>query len=97
MPFAYLGGIESGSAPPIVQLDPGQSASDDVEGEATPAPSMSSACYQNRFSTLEVVPPGSTNGITLSAALPQEGTTLPSCGGFVAVTPFIPGVQWHYQ
>jgi hypothetical protein len=94
---SFLGGIEGGSTLPIVQLDPGHSASDVVEGEATPAPSISPACGQSRFSTIEIVPPGSTNGVTISAAIPEQGLTLPSCGGFVDVTPFTPGVQWHYQ
>jgi hypothetical protein len=90
----YLGGwMEQGSQPPPVDLQPHQVASVVVMANDNSA-GVSSRCYHQRFKDVVVSVPGSTVSKRLSAALPNQATTLPSCSA-VAVTPFVSGMWWE--
>ncbi|HEX4175618.1 MAG TPA: DUF4232 domain-containing protein [Acidimicrobiales bacterium] len=89
----YNGGW-TGSQPPVVELEPGQSASAVVGGGAIAREGGGNrACYHQRYKSVQVSIAASRGVVTLSALLPKEGMYLPSCAG-VAVTPFAPGVGW---
>ena len=88
----YNGGW-TGTQLPLVLLQPGQSASAVVGGASVTLEGQSTACYDEQYKTVRVSVPGSSSAVTLSAALPTEGSYLPSCAG-VWVTPFAPGVGW---
>jgi hypothetical protein len=88
----YNGGW-TGSQPPVVVLQRHQSASAVVGGGANPREGVSTACYHQRYKSVQVSIPGSRGFVKLAALLPKEGMYLPSCAG-VAVTPFAPGVGW---
>jgi hypothetical protein len=88
----YNGGW-TGSQPPVVMLQSHQSASAVVGGGAIPRQGVSTACYHQRYKSVQVSIPGSRGVVNLKALLPKEGMYLPSCAG-VAVTPFAPGVGW---
>ena len=89
----YNGGW-TGSQVPVVDLQPGQSASAVVGGVSATLEGQSTACYHQMYRTVRVSIPLSSGTVTLSARLPKEGSLyLPSCAG-VSVTPFASGVGW---
>lgn len=88
----YNGGW-TGTQLPLVLLQRGQSASAVVGGASVTLEGQSTGCYHQQYKTVRVSVPGSTGTVTFSAALPTEGSYLPSCAG-VWVTPFARGVGW---
>jgi hypothetical protein len=90
----YLGGwMEQGSQPPTVELQSHRSASVVIAADDNPA-SASSRCAHQRYQSVVVSLPGSAVSKRLSAALPNQATTLPSCSA-VVVTPFVSGLSWE--
>ena len=88
----YNGGWIGTQLPPVLLLQ-GQSASAVVGGASVTLEGESTGCYHQPYKTVRVSFPGNSTTVTLSAALPAEGSYLPSCAG-VWVTPFAPGVGW---
>lgn len=92
VPNTMLGGLAPNVTPALISLKPGSSASVVVAGTDN-QPNRSSPCVRQRYKTVMVSLPGQTGSKKLSAELPREGTTLPSCS-HVQVTPFVEGVAW---
>lgn len=88
----YLGGLAPYATAPLVRLKPGNVASVVVAAGDNPQV-MSSACVHQRYKTVTVSLPGQTGFKKLSAELPREATSLPSCSR-VEVTPFQGGLTW---
>jgi hypothetical protein len=89
----YLGGwVEQGTQPPPVELAPHELASAIVASGDEPF--KDSSCVHHRYRSVVVSLPGSTVSQQLTAALPREATTLPSCSA-VQVTPFLRGLTWE--
>jgi hypothetical protein len=88
----YLGGLNPGVTPPRVSLKPGSIASAVVAAGDTPVPS-SSRCVHEHYKTVRISLPGQSGTKALSAKLPREATSLPSCSR-VEVTPFQSGLIW---
>lgn len=82
----YLGGVASGATAPIVDLQPGQSASATVEGTDVPVGSATSCPTYPR---LLVTPPNTTVSTTVTASLP-------GCSP-VQVHPVVPGTSGYYD
>jgi hypothetical protein len=91
-PSTYIGGLQPGALPPLVRLKSGKRASVVVAAGDEPRP-VSSPCVHQRYKTVTVSLPSQSGSKRLSAELPKEGTTLPSCSG-VVVTPFQTGLTW---
>jgi hypothetical protein len=89
----YLGGLLPGGAPPLVTLRPGSTASVVVAAGDNPRSSTSSPCVHERYKSVTVWLPGLPDSKKLSARLPREATSLPSCSS-VEVTPFQKGLTW---
>ena len=92
VPNTMLGGLAPNVTPTLISLKPGTSASVVVAGTDNPQ-SRSSQCVHELYKTVMVSLPGQTGSKKLSAELPREVTTLPSCS-HVQVTPFVAGVAW---
>jgi hypothetical protein len=91
----YLAGLVPPNAtPPLISLRPGNSASVAVVAGDEP-PGRSSRCVHQRFKTVTVSLPSHTGSRKLSADLPRQATSLPSCSR-VEVTPFVKGVTWGF-
>ena len=88
----YIGGLNPGDAPPLVSLKPGSAASVVVAAGDNPRV-LSSSCVHERYKTVTVSLPGQPGSKKLSAELPKEATSLPSCSR-VEVTPFQGGLIW---
>lgn len=86
------GGLAPGEVPSLISLKPGGFASVTVTAGDEPRV-VSSPCVHQRYQTVVVSLPGQAGSETLSADLPEEATSLPSCSR-VAVTPFLRGVTW---
>jgi len=66
-PNGYVGGIPTGSTPPVVVLQPGQSASAILEGSDVPTGTATSC---PTYASLLVTPPNTTVSIPLAASMP---------------------------
>jgi hypothetical protein len=88
----YLGGLDPGLEPPLVRLEPGRTASVVVAAGDNPRV-LSSPCVNERYKAVTVSLPGQSGSKKLSAELPREATSLPSCSR-VDVTPFQSGLTW---
>lgn len=88
----YLGGLGPYLTPSLISLKPGSTAS--VVVAAADHPRIgSSPCERQRYKTVTVSLPGQSGSKRLSADLPREATSLPSCSR-IAVTPFQKGAAW---
>ena len=72
---------------PVIQLDTGQSASALLQGNEEGNPSRCAT-----FDWLRIGAPKSSEMVTISAAVPDEGTNLPGCGDPI-LGPLIPGAN----
>jgi hypothetical protein len=81
-PGGYLGGLESGGAPAVVPLAPGQAASAIVEGTDVPVGTATS-CPD--YPALLVTPPNLTDSVQVAAGLP-------GCSP-IEVHPVVPGTN----
>jgi hypothetical protein len=88
----YLAGLNPGAMPPLVILKPGGRASVVVVAGDNPR-SVMSPCVHERYKSVTVSLPGQSGSKKLSAELPKEATSLPSCSN-VEVTPFQSGLTW---
>ena len=88
----YLGGLNPYVSPPLVTLNPGTRASVVVAAGDEP-PTVASLCVHRRYKSVTVSLPGEPGSKTLSARLPKEATSLPSCTK-PEVTPFQSGLTW---
>jgi len=83
-----IGGIHSGAtAPPVVTLGPGQSASATIDGESHPSGSATSC---PSYSSFLVTPPGVTRSIHVTSWSGWEPGPFPGCQP-IAITPIVPG------
>jgi len=76
----YLGGVQSGGAPPHVTISPGAAASAVVEGSDVPS---GSATGCTDYAALLITPPNTRHSVVIKAQLP-------SCQG-LQVHPVVPG------
>ena len=91
-PSTYLGGLNPDISPPLVTLNPGTRASVVVAAGDEP-PTVTSRCVHRRYKSVTVSLPEEPGSKTLSARLPREATSLPSCTK-PEVTPFQSGLTW---
>jgi hypothetical protein len=83
-----IGGIHTvATAPPVVTLGPGQSASATIDGESHPSGSATSC---PSYSSFLVTPPGWTRSIVVSSWSGWEPGPFPGCLP-IAITPVVPG------
>ena len=87
-----LGGLAPNATPPPISLKQGASASVVVAAGDEPQ-AVTSPCVHQRYKMVKVSLLGQAGAKTLTAELPKQATSLPSCSP-VEVTPFQKGVTW---
>jgi hypothetical protein len=91
-PSTYLGGLAPNVSPPLISLKRGSSASAVVAAGDNPRVATS-PCVHQRYKTVKVSLPDQAGAKSLTAEVPNQATSLPSCSP-VEVAPFQKGVTW---